>query len=319
MTVILVLAAAPVAPVQKFMQSLSLALRTKATIAFNDDERANWHYVPQSRRGVALGDLNQQQRSLLNGFLRDGLSEAGYRKALGVVELEPILGTIEGSGRRNPDRYYFTLFGDPAKSPWGWRFEGHHLSINATHTARGSSMTPMFLGANPARVPSGPRAGWELLGDEERLGRALLLSLDAKQRAQAVIASRAPSDIVTGTERRFTLDEFEGLRASALTAAQRTDLLQLIALYVGKAPAEVAAAEMKALRDAGVEKVHFAWAGGERRGQPHYYRIHGPTILIEYDNTSNGANHIHTVWRKPGGDFGDDLLAKHYASAAHRH
>jgi hypothetical protein len=304
-------------PVRKFMGSLSPGLRKKSTIAFSSDERFNWGYTPRSRRGLATGDLSAGQRELLNDVLRSGLSEVGYRKAAGIVELEPILGEIEGSSFRDPARYHFTLFGDPSQQPWGWRFEGHHLSINATHTARGTSMTPMFLGANPARVPTGPRAGLRVLASEEILGRQMLSALDPLQRARAIINVRAPSDIVTGTDRAFSLDRFEGLPASAMNPAQRQLLMRLIANYVTNAPKAVADSEMATIRQNGIEKLHFAWAGGERPGQPHYYRVHGPTIVIEYDNTQNGANHIHTVWRKPGGDFGDDLLARHYATAGH--
>lgn len=201
--------------------------------------------------------------------------------------------------------------------PWGWRFEGHHLSLNVTFAPGGASYTPMFLGANPARVPDGPRQGWQVLGDAERLGRSLLASLSADQRTRAVIATRAPSDIVTGTDRRFDLERFEGLPAAAMTAAQRKALDSLVRSHVGNAPAAIADAEMQKLRSAGLERLYFAWAGGDRQGQGHYYRVHGPTILIEYDNTQDGANHIHTVWRKPAGDFGDDLLARHYAEAPH--
>lgn len=175
----------------------------------------------------------------------------------------------------------------------------------------------MFLGANPARVPDGPRAGWQVLGTEENLGRSLLASLTAGQRKRAVTSSRAPSDIVTGTDRRFALEKQEGLPAAAMNAAQRQMLLRLVRTYVDNAPAAIADAEMQKILTAGIEKLHFAWAGGDRHGQGHYYRVHGPTILIEYDNTQNGANHIHTVWRKPAGDFGDDVLARHYAEAPH--
>lgn len=309
--------AAVEAPVQQLIASLPAQLRTRATIAFSTDERFNWGYTPRSRRGVAIGDLNTAQRDRLNDVLRSGLSEAGFRKATGIIELEPILGEIEGSRFRDPRRYYFTLFGDPSKHPWGWRFEGHHLSINATQTSSGTSMTPMFLGANPARVPDGPKVGWRVLASEEILGRQMMSALDDSQRVRARIAARAPSDIVTGTDRTFRLESFEGLPASAMNPAQQALLMRLIANYVSNASKAIADREMEAIRKAGVERIHFAWAGGERPGQPHYYRVHGPTILIEYDNTQDGANHIHTVWRKPGGDFGDDMLAQHYRTAQH--
>jgi hypothetical protein len=313
---LLVLAAATtVDPLREFLSALSPSARQKALIRFTDEERFDWHYVPRSRRGVPLGDLNRHQTSLLHSFLRANLGPAGYQKAAGVIELESILGRLEGSWSRNPARYYFSLFGDPAARPWSWRFEGHHLSLNVAQTARGTSYTPMFIGANPARVPSGARAGWELLRDEEHRGRAFLQSLDAAQRAQAIISARAPSDIVTGTDRSFRLQSFEGLPGSAMTERQRQALLELVLVYVRNAPQPAADAEIGKIRRAGIEKLHFAWAGGAQPRQPHYYRIHGPTVLIEYDNTY--GNHIHTVWRNPHGDFGDDVLARHYAEAPH--
>ena len=314
-SLLLLAAATTIDPLRAFLSSLSPSIRQKALVRFSDEERFDWHYFPRSRRGVPLGDLNERQTSLLHSFLRASLSRAGYSKAAGVIELEPILGRLEGSSFRNPALYYFSLFGDPAAPPWGWRFEGHHLSLNITQTPRGVSYTPMFIGAHPARVPSGARAGWELLRDEEHRGRAFLQSLDTAQRAQAIISGRAPADIVTGTNRSFRLQRFEGLAASAMTERQRQALLDLVLVYVGNAPKSTADAEIAKIRRAGVEKLHFAWAGGAQPRQRHYYRIHGPTVLIEYDNTN--GNHIHTVWRNPEGDFGDDLLARHYAEAPH--
>jgi hypothetical protein len=314
-SLLLLAGATTVDPLRAFLSSLSDAVLQKALFRFSDEERFDWHYVPRSRRGVPLGDLNEHQTSLLHSFLRANLGAAGYAKAAGVIELEPLLGRLEGSSFRNPARYYFSLFGDPAAAPWSWRFEGHHLSLNVAHTPSGTSYTPMFIGANPARVPGGARAGWQLLRDEEDRGRALLQSLDGAQRAQAIISARAPFDIVTGTKRSFRLQEFEGLAASAMTERQRQALLELVRVYVRSAPQPAADAEIEKIRRAGIEKLHFAWAGGAQPGQRHYYRIHGPTMLIEYDNTD--GNHIHTVWRNPHGDFGDDVLARHYAESPH--
>ena len=316
-SLLLIAAAAVVDPLRTFLSSLSPAMHQKALMRFADEERFDWHYVPRSRRGLPLGELTSEQTSLLHSFLRANLGPAGYRKAAGVIELEPILGRLEGSRFRDPARYYFSLFGDPAAPPWGWRFEGHHLSLNVTRTQRGVSYTPMFIGANPARVPGGARAGWQLLRDEEHQARALLRSLDTAQRAQAVISARAPADIVTGTARSLHLQTFEGLAASAMTERQQQALLDLVLLYVGNAPQSTADGEMAKIRREGIEKLHFAWAGSAQPGRPHYYRIHGPTILIEYDNTESGGNHIHTVWRNPQGDFGDDVLARHYSEAPH--
>ena len=316
-SLLLIAAAATVDPLRAFLSSLSPEMRQKALLRFSDGERFNWHYVPRSRRGLPLGNLNKDQTALFHSFLRANLGSDGYRKATGVIELEPILGRLEASRFRDPARYFFSLFGTPAVLPWGWRLEGHHLSLNVTRTPGGTSYTPMFVGANPARVPSGARAGWQLLRDEEHHARGFLQSLDPAQRAQAVISARAPADIITGTDRSFRLQRFEGLSASAMTPRQQQALLELVGVYVRNAPEPAADAEIAKIRRAGIGNLHFAWAGGAQPGQRHYYRIHGPTVLIEYDNTENSGNHIHTVWRNPQGDFGDDVLARHYAEAAH--
>ena len=281
-------------------------------LPFDSPRRTTWHYVPGSRPGIPIGDLNATQRKALEQLLRTALSDQGLTKVKGVIELEPILGRLERSSFRDPDRYSIALFGDA-----GWKFEGHHLSINATFAGNERSVTPSFLGANPATVPDGPRRGWRVLGAEEDLGRELLKSLSAAQRAEAVISTRAPRDIITGVARQVSLQRFEGLPASKMNTAQRELMMRLVQAYVGNASTDVVKRETEMLRAAGIEKVHFAWAGGSEPGQPHYYRVHGPTILIEYDNTQDGANHIHSVWRTPGRDFGDDLLKKHYATGHH--
>ena len=301
-----------------FLGTLDSSARRKTTQAFNTGDRSNWGYTPRARRGLPTGEMTATQRSAADAVIRESLSPHGFAKVDGVIELEPILGALERSGKfRDPDRYYFSIFGDPLGSSWGWRFEGHHLSLNFTFVGRETSATPAFFGANPARVPSGIRAGWRVLAEEEDLGRRLVTMLSSDQLRRATIAARAPTDIVTGNDRRVSLDKFEGLPASAMNADQRGQLMRLINTYVGNANAAIAAGEVEKITRAGSGRLHFGWAGGTEPGQPHYYRIHGPTILIEYDNTQNNGNHIHSVWRSPENDFGEDLLRKHYAEAAH--
>jgi hypothetical protein len=302
------------------MRDRALRLRAglkKAQVPFESAERMNWHYVPRPRRGVALQELSPEQKASLDQLLHAGLSDDGFTKAKGVVVLEPILGGIEGSDFRDPGQYFFTLFGDPASPPWGWRFEGHHLSLNYTVTPSEIRTTPEFFGANPARVPSGPRAGWRLLHDEEDLGWALVNRLSADQRKRAILSTRAPADLITGADREVRLAHFEGLPASAMSEQQRDLLMRVVRTYVGNAANEIAEREMEKIRQSGIDRLYFAWAGGTQPGQPHYYRVHGPTILIELDNTQDDANHIHSVWRAPGGDFAEDLLRKHYAESPH--
>jgi Protein of unknown function (DUF3500) len=305
---------------QEVLRDRALRLRTivqKAQLPFASPERFNWHYVPRPRRGAPLQDLTPEQKTSLDQLLRAGLSEGGFTKAKGVIELESILGRVEGSDLRDPGQYFFTLFGDPASPSWGWRFEGHHLSLNYTVTPAEIRTTPEFFGANPARVSSGPRAGWRLLHDEEDLGFQLVKSFSSEQRKRAILSARAPADLITGADREVRLQRFEGLPASAMSAPQRDLLMRIAQTYVGNATGAIAEREMEKIKQAGIDQLYFAWAGGTEPGQPHDYRVHGPTILIELDNTQNGANHIHSVWRTPGGDFGEDLLRKHYAEAGH--
>ena len=308
------------AAAQAFLATLDEQQQTRVRFSFASDERTNWHYIPRQRNGLSLEDMTPAQREAATALFRSALSEMGYAKTTGVIELEGILGQLSGNTAfRDPDRYYVTLFGTPAPdAPWGWRLEGHHLSLNfSSVTDSLTATTPLFLGANPASVPSGPRAGWRVLADEEDLGRALLNLLSDAQRTQAVLATQAPPDIITGTDRQVRLDAFEGLAASAMTEAQHASLWQLIETYVGTVRDDWASTQLRQLRTTPSDSLFFAWAGGKNPGEGHYYRIHAPTLLIEYDNTQGSANHIHAVWRDPSNDFGRDWLREHYEAHPH--
>ena len=287
---------------------------------FESEERFNWSYVPQDRRGLPLSAMTIDQRRALHALLRSVLSSAGYLKATGIIHLEELLRAIEHDNPlRDPEGYYLTMFGVPSEAtPWGWRLEGHHVSLNFTAGNNAHiATTPAFLGANPAEVPSGPYSGWRVLGAEEDLARRLLGTLDDNQRTQAIIAATAPRDIITGNDRIARLARFEGLPAAGMAASQRNLLLRLVMEYTHNLAPELAQAHLDKITRAGIERLHFAWAGGFGRGEGHYYRIHGPVTLIEYDNTQNDANHVHTVWRDLEGDWGSDVLAQHYAESAH--
>ncbi|WP_437635649.1 DUF3500 domain-containing protein [Sorangium sp. So ce854] len=294
-----------------FLDGLDRGARARAQLAFESGEREDWHYVPRRRAGLALGDMDDRARGAAHALLRAGLSPEGYRKLEGVLLLERILGGIEGNPAfRDPGRYHLAVFGEPGReAPWGFRFEGHHVSLNFTSAGPGVATTPAFLGANPAEVPSGSRKGLRVLAAEEDLGRAFLASLTPAQRQRAVIAPTAPLDIVTEASRRAALASFDGLPAAEMTPAQRAALLRLLGVYARNFPDGVARAHVDRIERAGVERLHFAWAGSAAPKQPHYYRIHGPTHLIEYDN--RGGDHIHTVFRDLQDDFGDSLLARH--------
>jgi len=311
---------------ERFLASLSAEQRQQAVFAVDAAERTNWHYIPRERKGLPLKRMNEDQRKLARELLRSGLSQRGYLTATSIMDLETILGDLEqrtnSSERRivrDPELYFFSVFGAPsARDAWGWRVEGHHISLNFT-VAGGAAVasTPSFFGSNPAEVLDGPKKGWRILAQEEDAGRALLTALDEPRRAKATIEATAPNDIVTTNSVKIDPLSPAGVSAAEMTAAQRDRLLALIDVYTSQMASDVAADRMARIRKAGVEKIAFAWAGGTEHGQKHYYRVQGPTFLIEYDNTQNDANHIHSVWREFDGDFGRDILREHVKSVAH--
>ncbi|WP_423925073.1 DUF3500 domain-containing protein [Candidatus Palauibacter sp.] len=304
---------------QAFIATLDEAAREKALYPLADEERFDWHFIPRERNGLPLAGMTVEQRAAAHDLLQSALSSQGYHKANAIIELERVLGMLEGRPeRRDPENYYVTIFGEPsAGGAWAWRFEGHHLSFNFSSPSGTLTVTgPAFMGANPARVPSGPKAGWRPLGREEDLARALLLSLSAEQRTRAVISAEAPSDILTGNDRRARLDAFEGLPADAMTEAQRAILFDIVHEYVGNMTTDFDWM-MRVQNEIPAGDIHFAWAGSSEPEEGHYYRIHSPVFLIEYDNTQNDANHVHSVWRDLENDFGGDALARHYEESDH--
>lgn len=311
-----------VAAAGAYLSTLSSAERDRGTWSFDDDARFDWHFIPRERQGMPLRDMSDPQRAAAHQLLRSILSSQGYLKATGVMRLEGILGEIEGrAGRRDPEDYYVSVFGEPSmEAPWAWRFEGHHLSLNFTSVpGEFPSVTPAFMGSNPHVVPSGPASGMKLMGAEEDAVRELLDVLGESGIARATIRADAPSDIVTGNARHVELDRFEGLSVGEMSAAAQGAFMRLLGEYLLNVDSDVARFQMGRIQEAGLDRVYFGWAGSLEPGQGHYFRIHGPTILIEYDNTQGGANHVHTVWRDPENDFGDDLLRRHYEEAEHHH
>lgn len=304
----------------RFLRSLSSDQKAMTTIELEDEERYNFHYIPRDRRGIPYRIMTPAQRKLAHAFLASGLSHQGMSKALEIMYLDQVLFEISKRPIRDPDAYYITVFGSPGlDSEWGWRMEGHHISLNFTlRDGEVVSSFPSFWGANPANVPEGPQKGMRVLEDEELMGRALLHSLG--QADGVVLAEEAPADIITANERRVTLGEPTGLSAAQMSPDQKAAMMTVIELYAHRLRPELAAIELDKIESAGLDKIHFAWMGGKDPGQPHYYRIHGPSFLIEYDNTQNNANHIHTVWRDPAGDFGEkDPLVSHYRNSDHHH
>jgi hypothetical protein len=302
-----------------FLSTLNDGQRADASRPFDDPQRIRWAYVPQARIGIPLKALDAAQRAAAFGVLATGLSERGTTLARGVIELEGTLRQLEGAWR-DPELYYLTLFVGPGSpQPWGWRFEGHHLSVNVTDLGpHGQIVAPLFMGANPARVPDGPREGFRLLAAEEDVAFELLDMLDPSQRARATIAAATFGDIVTRNDPVVRPVALAGLPAAEMTIAQQQQLRRLLEVYAGRMADSSSARQLQRIEAAGFERLYFAWAGAHRPGAPHYYRIHGPTVLVEYDNTQNGANHIHTVWRDLENDFGADLLRRHYSRQPHR-
>ncbi len=293
--------------------------RAKATFEFPDAERANWHFIPRERKGLQIKEMTQEQRLLAQALLATGLSNRGYAKAVSIMSLEAVLADMEkdkvGGAVRDPERYFISIFGTPGKDSWGWRVEGHHLSLNFTVAGKTApSMTPSFFGTNPGEVRNGPRTGTRLLGVEEDMGRALVKSLDAEQLKAAVILAEAPKEILNDPK-RVEQTKPEGIAQSRLTAPQQAALLKLVKEYLFRCRADVAAEEFAKVEKAGADKLFFAWAGGFELGQPHYYRVQGGHFVLEYDNTQNDANHVHSIWRDFDHDFGMDLLKEHLDAA----
>jgi hypothetical protein len=303
---------------EKFLASLEGKQKDKAAFSFDDKERMRWFFTPQqkdrkaTRKGLPLDEMSDKQKELAMALLRTGTSAGGYKKATTVMSLESILAKLEkkGSMVRDPQWYFVSIFGTPTKTgKWGWRVEGHHLSLNFTlDGGKVISSTPAFLGANPAVVKSGKEKGLRALPETEKPFRDLVALLDDDQKKMARQGKLFP-EIKEGI-RKADVGDPVGIAVAKLNAKQRSALLQLIGGYAGRLPAEIAEHELADIKKAGVEKVHFAYAIDEdKRGKPYTYRVQGPTFLIEYineqnDSAGNPANHIHSSWRNIKGDFG---------------
>jgi hypothetical protein len=313
---------------RNLLRVLPDSTRPAAIFSFDSTERSSWFYVPLDRRGVTLARMTPEARALVDTLLLTALSPNGFATARNIIRHEAILAAIEGanppSGNRfvrDSNKYYLSVFGEPdAASPWGWRVEGHHLSVNYTGIGRAVQVvSPLFMGANPARVLSGPHAGLRILAAEEDLARALVTMLDEQRRKVAVFSDTAFTEIETRNDPKARPLRYEGLRAADMTAPQRAQLRRLVDHYANRMSAAARAHATRDIEDGGFGELRFAWAGSTEVGKAHYYRIHGPTVLIEYDNQQTNANHIHTVWRDLRHDFGGDLLAEHYRKHKHVH
>lgn len=305
---------------QQFLDSLDDDLRAQATFDFDGAERTDWHFIPKERVGVKIKDMDFASRRAAHQLIRVALSNKGYLKATAIMSLEQVLRVLESDNPnsvnvRDQEKYWFSVFGRPGTDQrWGWRVEGHHLSLNFTAVDGLVVSTPMFLGANPAEVRGGPRAGLRVLGREETIGRNLIRSMDAAQRAAAIIDVKAPKDILTVPGFAIDLGAPVGVAVKDMKPKQRNMVMSLIREYISTLNQALSRTEMEPIK-ADMDKIHFAWAGGLKPGEGHYYRIHGTTFIIEYDNTQNGANHAHAVWHSLTNDFALDTLRKHHEAA----
>ena len=321
-------AAAMSAAAERLIEALNADQRKQATYPLESDEYLHWNFIPDEtfpRNGLPLKAMTEPQQRLAHELLKSGLSERGYQTYTSIIALENILRGVEGGrgdgrGRgmaRDASAYRFTVFGQPsATGVWGWRVEGHHVSLHfLVNKGTVAASTPSFAGSNPAEVQDGPDKGKRVLAMLEDSGRTLVMALDDKQRATAIINTTAPNEIVTTNQLDIKPLSPDGIRASAMTPAQRDLLTKVLDAYAGLMAPDVAAQRMAKIKAAGLENIGFAWAGAVERGKLHYYRVQGPTFLIEFDNTQNNGNHIHSIWRDFNGDFGRDLLREHIKTA----
>jgi hypothetical protein len=302
----------------RFLAGLTIEQKAKAVLAFSDTDRLNWQFVPRQdakkrslRKGLSLEEMTPEQTEAARELLRSGTSQTGYVKATTIMSLESILRELEkgGSMVRNPGWYFFTIFGTPSNTGrWGWRVEGHHLSLNfVIDGGKVVASTPAFFGANPATVKQGPRKGTRTLPEAEELAKDLIKALDPGQRDIAHQANQFPE--IAGGTRAPKLGPPRGLAAAKMTETQREILMKLLQAYANRMPANIAQAEMDELKNAGFEDVHFAFAGEPNPSQQYTYRVQGPAFVVEFlnvqaDSAGNPANHIHSAWRSIKNDFG---------------
>jgi hypothetical protein len=307
------------------IKDLNADQRSKASFTFEDDSRFEFRFTPRARTGLPLKEMTEAQRAKAHALLKTGLSMRGYTNATDIIALENVLRAIEPPRTgpnaivRDPEMYFVSVYGDPSGSnPWGWKFEGHHISVNFTLVdSKPIVFAPSFFGSNPATVREGPQAGKRALRDEEESGRALMAALTEEQKKKVMFAAEAPRDMVTGENREAKVLDPVGISYAEMTPAQRRLVERILDAYLGRVAPELAESRLAAIRKGGMDTIIFGWAGTLEVGGPHYYRVQGPTFLIEYDNVQNNANHIHSVWRDFNGDFGRDILREHYKTFAH--
>lgn len=316
------------------MQKMAGSLR------FSDTARTQWNNLPvglRARVGVSIGNMTDDQRKQLHRILSVSLSSQGYLKATSILHLDDLLNRYFDSLYYKKDiddatykmirgllwshkNYYFAFFGQPTDSIWGYKLEGHHLSINFSFVKDKLSVTPFFIGTDPAEYPNSVYAGWRVLGQEEDLGIKLVTMLSASQQQKATMSKEVPGDIITAAESGRRLVDNWGLLSGEMTKEQQAILLYIVREFVFNMEYDKAVIEYDKILKAGVNKIYFGWIGAYDETKPHYYVLNGPGFLIEFDNNGgprNGANHIHAIWREKGNEYGEDVLKKHYQEEKH--
>lgn len=299
-----------------FLKTLSPAQLKEIQFSYDDPERVNWHFIPRVRKGLPIRQLEGESLRAGLALLQTGLSPAGYSQALDIMGLEEVLYLLEPGERterrerRDPRKYYFSIFGTPAVTgTWGWRLEGHHISLN--YTVKDGDVvasTPEFFGANPGLIDAGPGRSIRVLGAEEDLARQILKMCTPEQLKVVWIDKAAPDDLRGGGVLQPEQTAPVGIKAADMSADQKKLLAELLTEYLKNMPADVEQKRRAEVNAAGIDQIHFAWWGDQERNQRHYYRVQGPTFIIEYNNTQNQANHVHSMWRQLAGDF--NILVK---------
>ena len=310
----------PVTAANQFISLLDSNQKTETIFPFDGAEKYNYHFVPLERKGITFNEMNESQQKAAFNLLQTCLSVEGAKKTKSIMQLDAVLKVLENRKPddhfRDPGNYHISIFGIPGKQTiWGWRFEGHHISFNfSVDKQKLVSGTPGFLGSNPAIVLSGPKKGTQVLKDETDKGFILLHSLSPEQLKIAVFDTLAPAEIFTFDKRQAMIEHPQGIAYSEMTADQQQKLLALINVYVHRYTKLFAEDMIKEITGAGLGNIRFCWAGNLKPelGKPTYYRVQGPTFIIEYDNTQNNANHVHSVLRDLKHDFGGDELLEHY-------
>lgn len=296
---------------QTFLGSLSEEQKAQATFEFDSPERINWHFIPRERKGLPLKQMEGETLRNAHALIQSGLSKSGYEQTLNVMSLEEVLYLLESGDRetrrkrRDPQNYYLTIFGKPGNSGlWGWRLEGHHLSLNYTiKDGEVVSSTPEFFGANPAFIDAGPKRSIRVLAPEEDIARQILKLASSDRQETIWISKEAPNDVRGGGAPQPETSAPVGLKAGEMNADQKEMLGKLLDEYLKNMPADVESRRRSELKEAGLDNIYFAWWGSSERNERHAYRVQGPTFIIEYNNTQNDANHIHSMWRDLKGDF----------------